>query len=42
MLVVVTSLAEVWIEIVHGINPAALVLVTSLAEVWIEICFERH
>ena len=35
----VTSLAEVWIEIAVRYLPLSQVLVTSLAEVWIEISF---
>ena len=34
----VTSLVEVWIEILPHIPPAFLCSVTSLVEVWIEIC----
>ena len=33
----VTSLAEVWIEILLGFHSYNYVRVTSLAEVWIEI-----
>ena len=33
----VTSLAEVWIEIISSLSTEFLVGVTSLAEVWIEI-----
>ena len=35
--IAVTSLAEVWIEIIIIMVNAMLRLVTSLAEVWIEI-----
>ena len=34
----VTSLAEVWIEILKFSEKDLTDLVTSLAEVWIEIC----
>ena len=37
----VTSLAEVWIEIVNTIRWMAACFVTSLAEVWIEISINR-
>ncbi len=34
---VVTSLAEVWIEMINWTRSRSIVPVTSLAEVWIEI-----
>ena len=34
----VTSLAEVWIEILESFHVFKICRVTSLAEVWIEIC----
>ena len=37
----VTSLAEVWIEIVLVLNIPQKTYVTSLAEVWIEIAVRR-
>ena len=37
--IAVTSLAEVWIEIVTLDAKAATAYVTSLAEVWIEISY---
>ena len=48
--IAVTSLAEVWIEILPVARSSSLVTVTSLAEVWIEIVclylpvltFHRH
>ena len=36
--IAVTSLAEVWIEILNELSKLDKELVTSLAEVWIEIC----
>ena len=39
---IVTSLAEVWIEISFFQCKKGTGAVTSLAEVWIEICTDRH
>ena len=40
--IAVTSLAEVWIEILWSVDPVKLYPVTSLAEVWIEIGSVHH
>ena len=41
LITVVTSLAEVWIEITLTTNYIIVKIVTSLAEVWIEIWLQQ-